>query len=101
MTPLENRLVLHRLICREFGYDEICAMLDRLHDVPANLNIRGESEYAYASYLSCTAPIRAEELVEYDASGDHTLNALKQPNESCAAKTGELIFREFMLKVED
>ena len=76
-------------------------MLERLRDIPAGFDAGDESEYARALYLSRTAPIRDEKLIEYDANGDHTLNALKQLNESCATKTVELIFREFMFKVED
>ncbi len=73
-------------------------MLKRLHDVRSNLNVGGESEYAYALYLSHTAPVRAEELAEYDANGDHTLNALKPPRETWIAKTIEPVFRELMFE---
>ena len=48
---LQNRLVLHRFICREFGYDDMRTMLDRLRDVPAGFDAGGESEYARALYL--------------------------------------------------
>ena len=48
MTPLENRLVLHRFLCREFGYDDMEAMLERLRDAPAGFAGGGESEYARA-----------------------------------------------------
>ena len=34
-TPLQNRLILHRFICQEFGYEDMRAMLDRLRDAPA------------------------------------------------------------------
>ena len=30
MTPLQNRLALHRFVCREFGYDDMQMMLERL-----------------------------------------------------------------------
>ena len=46
MTPLELRLVLHRFMCREFGYGDLGAMLDRLRDVPTGGAAGGESEYA-------------------------------------------------------
>ncbi len=65
------------------------------------LNIGGESEYAYASHLSRTAPVRTEELVQYDDNGDHTLNALKQPIETWTAQTIEPVFRELMFKEID
>ena len=55
-TSLQNRLVLHRFMCREFGYDDMRAMLDRLRDVPAGADVGGESEYARALYLAHTAP---------------------------------------------
>ena len=29
---LKNRLVLHRFICREFGHDDMCMMVNRLRD---------------------------------------------------------------------
>ncbi len=59
---LQNRLVLHRFICQEFGYDGMRTMLDRLRDVPAGFDAGGESEYARALYLSRTALVRSEEL---------------------------------------
>ena len=65
---LQNRLVLHRFMCREFGYDDMRTMLDRLRGVPAGADAGGESEYARALYLSHTAPIRVEELAKYDAN---------------------------------
>ena len=65
---LQNRLVLHRLMCREFGYDDMRTMLDRLRDVQANFDAGGESEYARALYLSRTALVRADELAQYDAN---------------------------------
>ena len=37
MTPLQSRLVLHRFVCQEFGYEDMHAMLDRLREVPARL----------------------------------------------------------------
>ena len=67
-SRLQNRLVLHRFICREFGYDDMRTMLERLHDVPASFDAGGESEYARALYLAPTAAIRAAELAEYDAN---------------------------------
>ena len=65
---LQNRLVLHRFICQEFGYDDMRTMLERLRDVPAGFDAGMESEWAHALYLSSTAPVRAEELARYDAN---------------------------------
>ncbi|MCY4612255.1 MAG: DEAD/DEAH box helicase family protein [Nitrospira sp.] len=65
---LQNRLVLHRFICREFGYDDMRTMLDRLRGVPAGFDAGGESEYARALYLSSAAQVQAEELAQYDAN---------------------------------
>ena len=67
-ASLQNRLVLYRFICREFGYDDMRTMLDRLRDVPAGFDAGGESEYVRALYLPPTAPVRAEELAKYDAN---------------------------------
>ena len=67
-TPLQNRLALHRFICREFGYDDMRAMLDRLRDAPAGFTASGESEYARALYLSPTASVRSDQLSQYDAN---------------------------------
>ena len=68
MTPLQNCLALHRFICREFGYDDMRTMLERLGDAPAGFIANGESEYARALYLSPTAPVRPDELSQYDAN---------------------------------
>ncbi len=72
--------------------------LKGLRDIPASFDAGDESEYARALYLSCTALIRDEKLIEYDTNGDHTLNALKQPNETWTAKTIEPLFREMMFE---
>ena len=67
--PLHNRLVLHRFICREFGYEDLPAMLERLRDVPAGFTGSGESEYARALYLNPTlAAVTPEHLSNYDAN---------------------------------
>ncbi len=65
---LQNRLALHRFMCREFGYDDMRTMLERLREVPAGFDAGGESEYVRALYLSSAAPVLAEELAEYDAN---------------------------------
>ena len=67
MTPLENRLVLHRFMCREFGYDSLAAMLDRLRDVPAGF-VGNESHYAQALYLNpMKARVHPEHFADYDS----------------------------------
>ncbi len=69
MTPLRNRLILHRFVCREFGYEDMRAMLDRLREVPATLDAGGESEYARALYLNPNlAAVTREQLSAYDAN---------------------------------
>ena len=68
MMPLETRLVLQRFMCREFGHDDMAAMLDRLHGVPAGFAASGESEYARALYLNpVKARITAAQFADYDA----------------------------------
>ena len=68
MTPLENRLVLHRFLCREFGYDDLAAMLERLRDVPAGFAAGGESEYALQLRPNpARARIAPERFADYDA----------------------------------
>ena len=68
MTPLENRLVLHRFLCREFGYDDLAAMLDRLRDVPAGFAAGGESEYALQLRPNpARATIVPDRFADYDA----------------------------------
>ena len=67
--PLQNRLVLHRFICQEFGHEDIRLMLDRLHDVPAEFTADGESEYARALYLNpALATVTSDQLSNYDAN---------------------------------
>ena len=68
-TPLRNRLILHRFVCREFGYEDMRAMLDRLREVPGALDAGGESEYARALYLNPNlATVTREQLSAYDAN---------------------------------
>ncbi len=68
MTPLENRLVLHGFLCREFGYDDMAAMLERLRDVPTGFASGGESEYAKALYLNPErAGMAPDRFADYDA----------------------------------
>lgn len=70
MTPLlQDHLILHRFMCREFGYADMNAMLDRLRDAPPAFTAGRESEYAQALYLNPeNANISAETFSEYDAN---------------------------------
>ena len=68
MTPLENRLVLHRFLCGEFGYPDLAVMLDRLRDVPAGFAAGGESEYALQLRPNpAKAKIAPDRFADYDA----------------------------------
>ena len=62
-------LVLQRFVCREFGYDDLSVILERLRDVPAGIGATGASEYVKALYLN---PIRTSlgrnQLEQYDAN---------------------------------
>lgn len=67
MTPLENRLILHRFLCHEFGYENLSVMLERLRAVPAGFTANGESEFARALYLNPhRSTITPERLSDYD-----------------------------------
>ena len=69
MTLLQNRLILHRFICREFGYEDMRAMLGRLYDVPSGFTASGESEYACALYLNpALATVTPDRRSAYDAN---------------------------------
>ena len=69
MTPLQSRIVLHRFICQEFGYQDLKAILNILNDVPAGFTPNGESEYAQALYLNPNlANVSSEQLSEYDVN---------------------------------
>ena len=69
MTALQNRLALHRFICREFGYEDLHAMLERLRDVPPGFTGSGESEYARALYLNPNlSAVTPDQLFAYDAN---------------------------------
>ena len=66
---LQNRLALHRFTCREFGYENLRDMLDRLRDVPAQFIAKGESEYARALYVNPNlSKVSPQQLTEYDAN---------------------------------
>ena len=68
MTSLENRLVLHRFLCREFGYSGLSAMLDRLRDTPAGTAPTGESFYFRSQFPDpAGTKIAPDRLSGYDA----------------------------------
>ena len=75
MTQLENRLVLHRFLCREFGYADMPAMLGRLRGAPALFSLSAESEYARALYLN---PERARILPDHFADYDAEIGKLSR-----------------------
>ena len=82
MLLLQNRLILHRFLCQEFGYENLREMLGRLRDVPSGFTPNGESEYAQALYLHPgRARVSSEQLCEYDAnivSHSHTLRMTEE-----------------------
>ena len=68
---LENRLVLCFFVCRQFGYDDIGTMLDRLRNVePGGHSRSGKSRYAEVLWLSSPRerPVTEDRLAEYDAN---------------------------------
>ncbi len=68
-TPLQNHLALYRFVCREFGYDDMRTMLDRLNSAPAGFEANGESEYARALYLNPTlSTVTPDQFSSYDAN---------------------------------
>ena len=69
MATLENRLVLHRFMCRQFGYFDMNEMLNELRDVPGSFVATGLSEFARALYLNPSrAHVTHEQLAMYDAN---------------------------------
>ena len=68
-TSLWNRLVLHRLVCRQFGYDDLREMLDRLRPARGELPTGGGSDYGLAlAPLTARATVAADRFAEYDAN---------------------------------
>ena len=66
---LQDRLILHRFMCRKFGYADMNLMLDCLRDTPPELTAGGESEYAKALYQNAgDMSIDKETFAEYDAN---------------------------------
>ena len=68
MTTLEDRLVLHRFLCGEFGYENLAAMLERLRDLRAESDAGGESHYFRGLFPDTErARIAPETLTDYDS----------------------------------
>ena len=68
-TSLWNCLVLHRFVCREFGYDDLREMLERLRPARGELATRGGSDYGLAlAPLTARATVAADRFAEYDAN---------------------------------
>ena len=73
MTLLQNRLVLHRFICHEFGYPAgMAEMLDHLRGLSlGSLDASDESRYATALLLYRNedhAKVPPEQFIEYDVN---------------------------------
>ena len=69
MTRLQSRLALHRFICREFGYDDMDAMLERLDYAQGELVSEGESDYAQSLHPHpARARVTPNQFAEYDAN---------------------------------
>ncbi len=66
-APLQSLLVLHRFICRAFGYDNMRVMLDLLRDVSPTGDAGSESAYARTLYTA-RATIGWDEFSQYDAN---------------------------------
>ena len=82
MTPLENRLVLHRFLCREFGYPDLAAMLERLRDDSAGASASGESFYFRSLFPDpARTKIAPERLTAYDTAIAETGGQLRMTPE--------------------
>ena len=69
MAALENRLVLHAFMCREFGYLAVEGLLNELQGVSPGFRATGGSEFARALYLNPDrARVTHEQLAEYDGN---------------------------------
>ena len=64
--PLQNRLVLHQFVCREFGYGDLETMLGRLREAPVD-PASGEHNYAavLSVYLTGGARVTPDLLSKY------------------------------------
>ena len=68
-APLQTRLALHRFICREFGYDDMGAMLERTRHAQGTHASGRESDYAQSLYPHpANARVPADQFADYDAN---------------------------------
>jgi len=84
VTALQSRLVLHRFVCREFGYEDTSDMLDKLSDVQPGSGSGGESGYAQALWLHRNRAITSTdrgELTAYDRNIAAHSRALRMTEE--------------------
>ncbi len=82
MTPFENRLVLNRFLCREFGYQDVASMLALLRDVDAGTDANGESFYFRRMFPDPGATkLTPERLIACDASIEETGRRLRMTPE--------------------
>ena len=65
---LQNRLLLHRFVCREFGYDDMNAILRQLEQAPAGFGNSRESDYFRALHLTPAARVTHDRFAEYDGN---------------------------------
>ena len=66
---LEDRLVLLRFVCGEFGYDGLDEMFGRLRPARGEIAPGGESDYLEAlAPLPAVAAVAPDRLAEYDAA---------------------------------
>ena len=68
-APLQNRLALHRFVCREFGYDDPGGMFGRMGSACGEIAPGGESDYAQAlPPWPAHARVSPDRIAEYDAA---------------------------------
>ncbi len=69
IAPLQDRLALHRFVCREFGYDDLGGMLGRLGPACGEIAPGGEIDYAQAlPPWPARARVSPDRIAEYDAA---------------------------------
>ena len=69
MTRLQSRLALHRFVCREFGYDDMDAMLERLDYARATSSQKVRATMPNRCIPILHAPaLLPDQFAEYDAN---------------------------------
>lgn len=69
MSALEKRMVLHRFMCEQFGYDDLRGMLNHLNDLPDNQTEGDASLFARALDVHIpqnTNKVTKDNLADYD-----------------------------------